>query len=197
MSVEEPVSDSTREPRRLKLRVAAKLLLTVAFLAVLYVFAVAAFTGGVPIEDTPTLAVPIDDMRPGETRQVVWDDKPVLVHRRTPEEIAALGEARARLKDPRSEASRQPEWATGRYRSREPEWFVAIAVGTDFSCPLRWLPASALRVGGVAWAGGYEDECRGSRYDPAGRVYDGQFADRNLMVPPYAIDADEVVLGRR
>lgn len=194
--MEEPVFDQSREPQRLRLRVAAKLLLAIGFFAAVYVLGVAAFTGGVPPDDTPTLRVAIADMRPGETRQVVWDDKPVLVHRRTAEELAALRDDRLPLADPRSEASRQPEWATGPFRSREPEWFVAIAVGTDFSCPLRWIPASDESVGGEAWPGGYEDECRGSRYDPAGRVFRRQFADRNLMVPPYAIAHGEVVIGR-
>lgn len=183
-------------PRLLRLRVAAKLMLLLALLGVAYVFIAAFLSGAEDAESKPAFRVDIADLAAGQTRQQEWEGRPVLIHRRTAAEIAGLEQGDARLADPASEDSRQPDWATTASRSRDTEWFVAIGIGMDFSCPLEFLPASDSLFQGEPWSGGYIDTCRGSRYDPAGRVYRNQYADENLIVPDYELVDGAVMLGR-
>ena len=44
--------------------------------------------------------------------------------------------------------------------------------------------------------GGYYCPCHNSRFDLAGRVYEGSPAPTNLVVPPYRFDGDtRVIIG--
>ena len=194
-----PVADPERARRLLALRVTLKAMVGVAFVAVAFVF-FSAFLSDDGEEDTlPGMRVAVGDMLVGETRALVWDGRAVIVHRRTAEEIALLegGALRARLGDPESTKSEQPETMRGPLRSASPEWFVAIGLGTDYGCPVSYLAPEDTPFAGAPWPGGFVDGCRGSRYDLAGRVYDAQYADRNLVVPPHAVTADgTLVLGR-
>ncbi len=143
----------------------------------------------------PTQVVDIADLRPGQARMELWDGRPVLIYRRTETDIQQLQADDTRLLDFDSTESRQPSWAQNPYRSREPEWFVSIGVGTDFSCPVRHLAAASEPFLEQPWQGGFIDDCRGSRYDSAGRVYRGQYADENLIVPEYIRKDDVLILG--
>ena len=187
------------EARRLRLRVVAKTMLGVAFLATLFVFLSAFLSGDREAETTPAVRVNVADVAPGETIVAMWEGRPVLVQRRTPEAIAALraGPAEAPvLRDPASAESAQPDGLDPALRSVEPEWFVALGLGTDQGCPVRALPADPGEdFGGAPWAGGFVDECRGSRYDGAGRVFARQYADRNLVVPAHVRRGDTLVIG--
>src|SRR5690606_40366322 len=42
------------------------------------------------------------------------------------------------------------------------------------------------------WKGGFFCPCHGSRFDLAGRVYQGSPASRNMQVPPYYYETDNV-----
>jgi len=193
------VPDPDRARRLLGLRVLLKSMIAFAFAVVVFVV-LSVFLSDDGEEDTlPGLRVAVGDMLAGETRLLTWDGRAVLVHRRTPEEIARLEEnaARASLRDPESAKSEQPVTMRGALRSSAPEWFVAIGLGTDYGCPVGYLAPEEAPFAGAAWPGGFVDGCRGSRYDLAGRVYAGQYADRNLVVPPHSVGADgTLVLGR-
>ena len=189
------------EAHRLRLRVIAKAMLGVAFLSVVFVFLSAFLSGDREAETTPALRVNVADVRVGETIVEMWEGKPVLIQRRAPETIAALeaGPAPApELRDPDGVKSEQPDSAGNPLRSATPEWFVALGLGTDYGCPVRALPADPGEdFAGSPWAGGFVDECRGSRYDGAGRVFAGQYADRNLVVPEHALRGDTMVITGR
>ncbi len=180
--------------RRVRLRVAAKLMLLVAFFSIVYMFVTAFLTGDQDAGTKPAFRVAIDTLAPGQTRQLTWEGRPVVIHHRTSEDVASLAADDERLADPDSADSQQPDWVDDATRSREAEWFVVIGVGMDFSCPIEYLPPSEKLFLGKPWSGGYVDTCRGSRYDQAGRVYQNQFADENLIVPDYDITADAVML---
>jgi len=197
-----PASPLAPQPERarrlLRLRVLLKAMVAVAFVAVAFVF-VSAFLSGDGEEDTlPGLRVAVGDMAVGETRQLTWAGRAVLVHRRSAAEIARLegGALRRSLRDPESADSEQPESMRGPFRSSTPEWFVAIGLGTDYGCPVSYLPPEPTPFAGAPWPGGFADDCRGSRYDLAGRVYARQYADRNLVVPPHTLVDGTLVLGR-
>jgi len=181
--------------RRLRLRVAAKLMLVLGFVGIMYVVLSMFFSSDPDSQVIPTKVVDIGGLRAGEVRIVLWEGRPVLIYHRTRAQVQALQAEDTRLLDATSEKSRQPEWAKNEQRSSEPEYFISIGVGTDFSCPIGLLPASTTLFMAQPWAGGFVDECRGARYDFAGRVYSGQYADENLIVPGYRIRDDKLILG--
>jgi len=189
--------DQAAVRRRLRLRVIAKLMLGTAFLAVVFVFLSAFLSGDKPGDPTPGLQVDIAGIAPGEVRTVIWEGRPVIVQRRTAAQRAALlGADAARdagLRDPASQRSEQPDAAHPLLRSTSPDWFVAIALGTDYGCPVKPV-AEAVTENGVEVA--FADDCRGSRYDAAGRVLAAQYADRNLVVPAHTVQGDTLILGR-
>lgn len=189
------------EAHRLRLRVAAKGMLAVAFLGVLFVFLSAFLSGDGESGTTPAGRLFIGNIAPGETVVQMWEGRPVIVQRRTPEMIEAVREAfgaasAPALEDPDSLASQQPPSIDPTFRSIDPEWFVALGLGTDQGCPVGVLPPNPDEdFGGAPWTGGFVDECRGSRYDGAGRVYARQYADTNLVVPMHSVRGDTLVIG--
>lgn len=189
-------SDQASAQRRLKLRVAAKLMLYVGFACIVYVFFAALRSGDGEVRSVPSLRVSIADMASGETRFLSWEGRPVLVYRRTDEDIGSLRSADDRLLDPESKESEQPELARNAYRSASAEWFVALALGTGQGCSVEWLPAEQTLFQGKRWSGGFRDSCGQDRYDVAGRVYKSQYATRNLIVPQYRIEGASLVLGQ-
>lgn len=181
--------------RRLRLRVAAKLMLLVALCTVVYVVLSVVLSSDTSTRVMPTQIVNIAGLRPGQAQRVLWDGRPVIIYRRTAADILHLNNDDSRLIDAESNQSRQPAWAKNAHRSREPEWFVSIGVGTDFSCPVQHLEATEDEFLEEPWRGGFVDDCRSSRYDLAGRVYRGQYADENLIIPEYIRKADVIILG--
>ncbi len=190
-----PISEQDQQ-RRLKLRVAAKLMLGVAALSVVYVFIAAIRSGTGEVAEVPTLRVSLADLTPGESQLVSWEGRPVLLYRRQDSDYVALRTPDARLTDVHSEKSTQPEAFANDFRSATQELFVAIAMGTDLGCSVSYLPPETTEFQGKPWDGGFVDTCRQSRYDTAGRVYEAQYADRNLIVPPYTFSDNILILGR-
>lgn len=174
-------------------------MLAVAFFAVLYVVVSVLLSSDKDARVMPTQLVDLSTIKQGEHRIILWDGRPVIVYRRSLEDTQFLevahAEHRAVLNDPDSKRSRQPTWALNAFRSKQPEWFISIGVGTDFSCPIGFSEASNERVQQQPWRGGFTDDCRGSKYDLAGRVYKGQYATKNLIVPNYTIRGTTLVLG--
>lgn len=184
------------QERRLKLRVAIKVLMYLAALSVVYVVISAIRTGNDEVPQVPTKKVDVSTMNPGEVNFLTWEGRPVLIYKRQGAELAKLREPDTRLKDPNSRNSDQPQSAENPYRSVEADWFVAIASGTDLGCSLEHVPAESELFQDKPWAGGFIDTCRKSRYDLAGRVFESQYATKNLAVPSYAISGQTIILGR-
>lgn len=151
------------------------------------------FSGATTPPDLPTLRVAVSDLLPGAHKIIDWEGRPVLIMRRDARMQSSVDDLDpALLHDPASADSVQPKTALAVWRSRDPAWFVAIAVGTDLGCPVRVAEPAELPAG---LAAGLRDTCRGAFYDLAGRVLDGQQADENLTVPSYRLDGDVLVLG--
>lgn len=188
--------DSETQKKRVILAGLSKLMFSILILAMLWIgFSFVGSNEGlnrVVVSKTVDLA----NFRLGETDTIEWEGRPVLVIRRSAEMIEQLRSSDgSRLRDPRSNDSKQPKWAETEFRSRVPEWFVAIASGTDFGCPVEFLPRSAEKFKDQQWRGGFKDTCRGSRYDLSGRVYRSQSAESNLEIPSYRIKKDILHLG--
>ena len=119
----------------------------------------------------------------GQMTTTVWRRSPIYVVRRTPQMVARIGGHDAELKDPSSQHSEQPAYAKNPQRSRSAEYLVMVGTCTHLGC----LPKQRFAAGELypSWPGGFFCPCHGSRFDLAGRVFDGSPASINLRVPPY------------
>ncbi len=133
---------------------------------------------GVPVE------VDLTKIEPGQMITPVWRKTPIYVVRRTPEMITHVAGHDSELKDPKSEDSEQPAYAKNTLRSRTEEYLVLIGICTHLGC----LPKQRFAAGELypSWPGGFFCPCHGSRFDLAGRVFDGSPASTNLRVPRYS-----------
>ena len=188
------ILDRGSEINRVRLRVILKLLSLLGLFAMTYVLFASFLTTQPDEKDFETLRIDASAQLPGKMSLYNWNGRPVLILRRSPAQIATLRQDTPGLLDPTSAKSEQPSFAAEPFRSRVPEWFVAIALGTDLSCGIVWLPESREIFAGLPWAGGFADSCNGFRYDLAGRVYSGQRARRNLPIPHYSSSTDGVFL---
>ncbi|HEY7963875.1 MAG TPA: ubiquinol-cytochrome c reductase iron-sulfur subunit [Steroidobacteraceae bacterium] len=120
----------------------------------------------------------------GQMAVTVWRRSPIYVVRRSPDMVARVSGHDADLKDPQSKDSNQPKYATNVLRSRTPEFLVVIGTCTHLGC----LPKQHFDKGDLypSWPGGFFCPCHGSRFDLAGRVFDGSPASINLNIPPYS-----------
>jgi len=123
-----------------------------------------------------------------------WRGRPIFVVKRTAEALAALPQQNGRLQDPESTQPEQPEYATNEYRSRKPEVLILVGLCPHLFCsptPHIELRAEAFDAD---WKGGFFCPCHGSRFDLAGRVYQGSPASRNMQVPPHYYETDNVIV---
>lgn len=182
--------------RRLRLRVAAKLMLYVGFAGVIYVVLSAIRSGDGQVPEVPSLRVDLSEFNVGEFEILQWENRPVLVYRRSDADIVNLRTSDTRLLDATSLNSVQPERFESNFRSESPDWFVAIALGTGKGCTVELLAATEEAFQGEPWRGGFRESCGEDRYDLAGRVFTNQYAEKNLIIPDYQIEGNALVLGR-
>ena len=143
---------------------------------------------GAPVE------VDVARIPPGELAVIEWRGKPVWVLRRTKEMLESLKAVEPRLSDPQSKASEQPKYAQNEYRSASPELLVLVGVCTHLGCSPQEKPADAKAEMGADWLGGFYCPCHGSKFDFAGRVFKGSPAPLNLVVPPYTVVSETMVV---
>ncbi|WP_028115756.1 ubiquinol-cytochrome c reductase iron-sulfur subunit [Ferrimonas senticii] len=142
---------------------------------------------GAPVE------VNIGKIEPGQMLRVEWRGKPVWVVRRTPEVLAQMSGLTDQLRDPNSEEPQQPAYAANANRSIKDEFFVAVGLCTHLGCSPTYLPDSFdQQVEGVQ--AGFFCPCHGSKFDMAGRVFQGVPAPLNLVVPPHQYTSDSTIL---
>ena len=141
---------------------------------------------GAPVE------VPIGSLQPGELIRALWRGRLVFVLRRTEEMLASLSDNTGDLKDPNSEEKdQQPIYATNEYRSVKPEFLVVEGSCTHLGC----APLEDFEVRPTEnWNGGFFCPCHGSKFDLAGRVYNGVPAPTNLRIPPHRFVRDDLIL---
>ena len=140
--------------------------------------------------------VDIADLPPGGAKTAEWRGKPVWVVRRTPEMLAALQGHDAELADPGSAQTQQPGYAKNPARAIRPEVFVAIGICTHLGCVPNYEGAIKPEPFDPNWKGGFYCPCHKSRYDMAGRVFEGVPAPANLAVPKYHfVDDAHIMIG--
>ena len=151
---------------------------------------VKAKASGAPVE------FDVSKLEPGQIITIEWQRKPVWVLRRTQEALATLNEVEGQLRDPQSEESLQPKNSKNQTRSIKPEIFVAVGICTHLSCSPTYRPDIAPADLGSDWKGGFFCACHGSRFDIAGRVFQGVPAPTNLEIPAYRyLDDNHIIIG--
>ena len=123
-----------------------------------------------------------------------WRGRPIFVVKRSAQVLSTLNEDLERLADPASQELEQPDYAQNEYRSRTPELMVLVGLCPHLFCSP--TPHIQLRPEPFdsEWRGGFFCPCHGSRFDLAGRVYAGSPASRNMQVPPYAFESEDVLI---
>jgi ubiquinol-cytochrome c reductase iron-sulfur subunit len=132
---------------------------------------------GAPVE------ADISKLEAGQLMRVKWRGKPVWIVSRTQAMLDALPDLDSVLSDPESMQSEQPSYCKNPVRSIKPEYFVAIGICTHLGCSPTFRPDVAPADLGPEWKGGFFCPCHGSRFDLAGRVYQGVPAPLNLVIP--------------
>jgi ubiquinol-cytochrome c reductase iron-sulfur subunit len=153
-----------------------------------------------PSERARALGAPvvldISKLEPGQMITTVWRKQVIYVVGRAQPLVDKLAKNDGDLKDKDSKDSIQPNYAQNEMRARRADVLVLIGICTHLGC----LPKSFFDPGdpvlGASWPGGFRCPCHGSRFDLAGRVFNGSPAPTNLSVPPYSFqDQHTLVIG--
>jgi ubiquinol-cytochrome c reductase iron-sulfur subunit len=148
---------------------------------------------GAPVE------VDISKLEPGERMTVEWRGKPVWILRRTGENVSDLDSIQDKLRDPKSDiVDQQPKYAQNPTRSLKPEFLIVVGVCTHLGCSPMYVKKEEAASHNLSsdWKGGFFCPCHGSRFDLAGRVFQGVPAPLNLVIPPHKyLDDNRVVIG--
>jgi len=147
-----------------------------------------AMAAGAPVE------VDISKIETGQLIRVAWRGKPVWILSRTPEVLDVLENDTAKLADPDSNNSEQPEVSKNKFRSIKPDIFVAVGLCTHLGCSPTFRPEIAPNDLGENWKGGFFCPCHGSSFDLAGRVFKSVPAPTNLVIPPYRYITDTLII---
>ena len=143
---------------------------------------------GAPVE------ADISKLEEGQMIRVQWRGKPVWILKRNEEMLAALPGLDESLRDPASVDPQQPEYAQNGTRSIKPEILVAVGICTHLGCSPSFVPEALPQPYDPNWKGGFFCPCHGSKFDLAGRVYQGVPAPLNLEIPPHAYVSETLVL---
>jgi ubiquinol-cytochrome c reductase iron-sulfur subunit len=182
-------SDDTDNDRRRFLTAATVVVGAVGTVAV----AVPFLSSWSPSERAKTAGAPVQadigKLEPGQQIIVKWRGKPVWVVRRDDAALETLPEVDGQLRDPKSNESIQPEYAKNEYRSRKPETLIMVGICTHLGCSPTYVPEIT-----ADFKGGFFCPCHGSKFDFAGRVYQGVPAPTNLTVPPHYYVSDSIIV---
>lgn len=141
------------------------------------------------------ISVDISQVSPGQQIQVFWRSRPIFIVNRTPAALKTLQDPKllGRLSDPGSDELQQPPYARNWHRSVKPEYAVLVGICTHLGCIPKFYPTPDPSTPATDWLGGYFCPCHGSKYDLAGRVFNGVPAPYNLPVPPYRFENDHTL----
>ena len=142
---------------------------------------------GAPVE------VPVGSLETGEMVRVLWRGKLVFVLKRDETMVERLPNNDPELRDPDSTEfpDNQPAYAANGTRSIRPDFLVIEGSCTHLGC----APIEDFEVRPTENRnGGFFCPCHGSKFDLAGRVYQGVPAPSNLRVPPYRFVRDDLIL---
>jgi ubiquinol-cytochrome c reductase iron-sulfur subunit len=152
-----------------------------------------------PSERARALGAPVlldvSKIEPGQMVTVTYRKKAMFILHRTPDMVASLAGHDGELKDARSDSSEQPEYAHNATRAVREDFLVVEGHCTHLGC----LPKQRFDKHqpdlGADWPGGFFCPCHGSRFDLAGRVFNGSPAGANLRIPVYSFAGEMLTIG--
>jgi ubiquinol-cytochrome c reductase iron-sulfur subunit len=188
---EQPAAEEIDANRRKFLITASSVVGAAGVAGIAYPLITSMYPSRKAVAEARPVEIDISKVEPGQQIQVQWRHKPVWVLHRTKDQLATLDKVASRLKDPKSSSDQQLSRYANPHRSLKPEILVLVGICTHLGC----IPDYKPKKGSVSahWLGGYFCPCHGSRYDLAGRVFDGSPAPLNLPVPPYYFKSEKVI----
>ena len=140
----------------------------------------------------------ISGLQEGQRLILEWRGQPIWIVKRSKAVLDALPTLNDKLRDPKSEnVEQQPDYirqANPELRSLKPEISVLVGLCTHLGCS----PEMVAKIGPAPfdpeWKGGYFCPCHKSKFDMAGRVYQGVPAPTNLVVPPHHFADDTTIV---
>ncbi len=142
----------------------------------------------------------ISALQEGQRLVLEWRGQPIWIVKRSKAVLEALPTLDGRLRDPKSEnVDQQPDYvrkANPELRSIKPEISVLVGLCTHLGCSPEMAAEIKPEPYDPEWKGGYFCPCHKSRFDMAGRVFQGVPAPTNLVVPPHHYaDDNTIVIG--
>jgi len=131
----------------------------------------------------------------GQRLVVEWRGQPIWIVRRSQAVLQALPTLDDQLRDPDSDnPDQQPEYAHNPTRSIKPEVSVLVGLCTHLGCSPEMKAEIGPQPFDPEWKGGYFCPCHKSKFDMAGRVFQGVPAPTNLLVPPHHYESDTMIV---
>jgi ubiquinol-cytochrome c reductase iron-sulfur subunit len=151
-----------------------------------------------PSERARALGAPVEvdltKLGVGQMITPTWRRQVIYIVRRDQASVDALSKHDNQLKDAKSDDSIQPSYAKNEMRSRRADLLVLIGICTHLGCLPKQFFDRGDPVLGADWPGGFRCPCHGSRFDLAGRVFNGSPASTNLSIPPYSFSGDNTLV---
>ncbi len=137
----------------------------------------------------------ISALAEGQRLMVEWRGQPIWIVKRSPAILQALPTLDGLLRDPKStNIEQQPAYIKGDLRSFKPEISVLVGLCTHLGCSPEMKAEIRPEPFDAKWKGGYFCPCHKSKFDMAGRVYQGVPAPTNLLVPPHYFENDTTIV---
>jgi len=126
--------------------------------------------------------VDISALQPGQVMGTLWRNLPIYIWRRTDQMLSELAERTSEVRFAEPIEGLQPSEAANQFRSVDRHVFVVRGICSRAGCPLIAFEPNRSDLLPV---GGFLCTNDGSRFDAAGRVYNGSPAPVDLLVPPH------------
>ncbi len=140
----------------------------------------------------------IGELAEGQRLTLEWRGQPIWIVKRSPVILAALPTLDDRLRDPLSKnPDQQPAYVlqgNPELRSIKPQISVLVGLCTHLGCSPEMKAEIRPEPFDPEWKGGYFCPCHKSRFDMAGRVFQGVPAPTNLLVPPHHYENDTTIV---
>jgi ubiquinol-cytochrome c reductase iron-sulfur subunit len=139
--------------------------------------------------------IDVSQIQEGQRIVTLWAARPVFIVRRPQSALEELRDPKliSQLRDPNSDNWQQPDYSRNWHRSIKPEFLVLVGICTHLGCVPLYDPKPDPTNPAPDWLGGFFCPCHGSKYDLAGRVFQGVPAPFNLPVPPYHFPNDKTL----
>ena len=140
----------------------------------------------------------ISALQEGQRLILEWRGQPIWIVKRSKAILEALPTLDPELRDPMSEnADQQPAYIqkdSPELRSFKPDVSVLVGLCTHLGCSPEMKAEIRPEPFDTEWKGGYFCPCHKSKFDMAGRVFQGVPAPTNLVVPPHHYADDNTII---